>query len=384
MTPRRSRPEGSQPIDDLSTAEAATRRGAEDMMLLELRHLTRRLAAGHHDAENVERAILANDEKSARKRVAINKQAQLQMAQAEAIARAGIDALEARELTAVPKPHRAVRSSKCPFDNGIGFTTMQGRRDWLTARTEIPQSDHPKYSSDTEPSLDPTTPLYFWQMYSLLGPVNIEAMVCGFYTRVHKDTSPGTLEPVFRKARNMEGHISHSTAFWIDNMGGGEKYHGGDEFLNFQHEYNAITILNATGAQRWLRHMGENMCSFDWRTIDARIKPCLIDFLRIKMKKYASAIDSKVYNKWAFDESDFSFVVQDAEMSALWAANDRHMISPDDVDQFETAETPLEDLAFLDVLHLRMFARGKGKDVSHVGGGPQQRHELLEVAKQCF
>lgn len=51
--------------------------------------------------------------------------------------------------------------------------------------------------------------------------------------------------------------------------------------------------------------MGNALCSIDLSDIDVRAKPCVIDFIRTKMRKYAED------HKWDFQESDFEFVKQD-------------------------------------------------------------------------
>ena len=119
--------------------------------------------------------------------------------------------------------------------------------------------------------------------------------------------------------------------FWLDTMGGGKKYHGGDFRLNFHHSNNASQVMNARGATRWMHHMRETIMSTDFRCVecflfseeldsvlivlralmylesdldwcsvtDGRVKPCIVDFLRTKMVKYAKQ------HSWEFNEHDF-------------------------------------------------------------------------------
>ena len=115
-------------------------------------------------------------------------------------------------------------------------------------------------------------------------------------------------------------------------MGGGKKYHGGDFRLNFHHSNNASQVMNARGATRWMHHMRETIMSTDFRCVkckcvcflrarfgfdsavslgvaksdldlcsatDGRVKPCIVDFLRTKMVKYAKQ------HSWEFNEHDF-------------------------------------------------------------------------------
>ena len=103
-------------------------------------------------------------------------------------------------------------------------------------------------------------------------------------------------------------------------MGGGRQYHGGNYRLNFHHEHNATDVMNAQGAKRWMLHMGHTLLATDFRGVDPRIKPCIVDFLRHKLQKYAAAQHVTHYAQWRFDESDFAFVTRDPEMLAIWRA----------------------------------------------------------------
>lgn len=58
--------------------------------------------------------------------------------------------------------------------------------------------------------------------------------------------------------------------------------------------------------------MGNTLCEINLSKIDTRIKPCIIDFLKVKMKKYA-----KEFN-WKYNDNDFKFVFKDKEMISIY------------------------------------------------------------------
>merc|ERR1739841_279724 len=97
----------------------------------------------------------------------------------------------------------------------------------------------------------------------------------------------GSIKWAFERISGLDHHVMTQTQFWIDVMGGGRAYHGGDYRLNFHHEHNAHSVMNAAGAKRWMHHMGLTLCEMDFSAIAPRIKPCLVDFLRTKVQKYA-------------------------------------------------------------------------------------------------
>ena len=57
--------------------------------------------------------------------------------------------------------------------------------------------------------------------------------------------------------------------------------------------------MTAEGAQRWMHHMRAAVLDQGFDSIDPRINPCIMEFLKVKMGKYA-----KRYN-WNLDNSDF-------------------------------------------------------------------------------
>ena len=97
-------------------------------------------------------------------------------------------------------------------------------------------------------------------------------------------------------------------------MGGGAHYHGGEDRLNFHHSSNAgMTVMSAAGAKRWMEHMRTALISRGhverFNAVDRRIVPCLIDFLFVKMRKYA------IEFKWEFDRTPFDELTEFAKRS---------------------------------------------------------------------
>lgn len=75
---------------------------------------------------------------------------------------------------------------------------------------------------------------------------------------------------------------------WIDVMGGGPTYHGGEFRLNFHHTHNAIELMNDKGAERWVKLMIETLNDpKNDLTDDPRVRPALNTFLSHFMEKYA-------------------------------------------------------------------------------------------------
>lgn len=136
-------------------------------------------------------------------------------------------------------------------------------------------------------SNDPSKPIQFWQLYSVLGPQRIVAIVSRFYELVYDDEH--WFKSVFTRISTKEHHINSQSAMWIDVMGGGHQYHGGEFRLNFHHTHNAHELMNDRGAERWITLMTKTLDDPDIDfTADRRIRPAINTFLTFFMSKYAS------------------------------------------------------------------------------------------------
>ena len=193
-----------------------------------------------------------------------------------------------------------------PLHNAkCGYATVQGRRDWLVAHGVTQSKDIANITDSLAADRNPEAPLYYWQLFSLLGLERIHHLVKLFYKRVYADEEEEWFRHAFTRISDIDHHVATQTQFWVDVMGGGKYYHGGDYRLNFHHTHNADSVMNAKGAQRWMHHMrlavedNEKNPETSFALIDKRILPCLKDFLRTKMLKYSKEHD------WKFDNSDF-------------------------------------------------------------------------------
>ena len=142
--------------------------------------------------------------------------------------------------------------------------------------------------------------MYFWQLYSLIGHEPIIDIVTDFYTRVYNDTEATWFRDAFTRIASKDHHIATQVMYWVDAMGGGRVYHGGNYRLRFHHEHNAGHVMTAKGATRWMYHMRGALIAYP-KFDDPRVMPCIASFLKTKMPKYAEEFD------WKFDESDFDF-----------------------------------------------------------------------------
>lgn len=191
------------------------------------------------------------------------------------------------------------------FHPSCGYATREVRLEWFQVHG-LPYNDLGAKIASEELTANPdtTTPLYYWQLYSLLGPDRIEAVVKRFYERVYEDDENPFFRQAFTRIGSIDHHIDTQAAYWQDAFGGGKTYHGSNYRLKFHHEHNADQVMNAEGAERWMFHMGLALKEFEpvFKAIDPRIPPCIVDFLETKMNKYAEQFG------WKFQSKDFDHV----------------------------------------------------------------------------
>jgi len=121
------------------------------------------------------------------------------------------------------------------FKTANGYLTERIRLKYIHGAIQsglLPENAHrmPHIISLTA-SDDENTPIQFWQLYSVLGHDRIIAIVRNFYQRVFADEPWFT--DVFAKVGGLEHHIRTQSSMWIDVMGGGRAYHGGEYRLSF-------------------------------------------------------------------------------------------------------------------------------------------------------
>jgi truncated hemoglobin YjbI len=196
-------------------------------------------------------------------------------------------------------------TSMCKFTPRCGYTTSEVRKEFFNVNgvkdTRGSQSGRELSVDQMTANLDRTKPLYYWQLYSLLGKEPIWGIVRNFYGRVFSDEQDPEFREAFTRIANLEHHIETQSAFWQDAFGGGRQYHGSNYRLKFHHSHNAKQVMNEAGAKRWMYHMGNTLQEFDpiLRAIDPRIPGCIVDFLRTKMKTYSDQFG------WTYAEGDF-------------------------------------------------------------------------------
>lgn len=171
-----------------------------------------------------------------------------------------------------------------------GYMTEKIRLQYIQAtivEKRLPENAHrmPQVLSLTAPN-DIKQPIQFWQLYSVLGQQRIVKLVTNFYERVFADED--WFRSVFEQVGNLGHHVNTQSSMWIDVMGGGATYHGGEFRLNFHHSHNAIQLMNDKGAQRWVKLMAEtlNDPAIDL-TPDPRVRTAINTFLKYFVGKYA-------------------------------------------------------------------------------------------------
>ena len=146
------------------------------------------------------------------------------------------------------------------FQPRQGYMTAQIQRKYI--ESAIRQKNLPGNAHRMEPiisltaSNDARQPIQFWQLYSVLGEDRIVDIVARFYRRVYADEH--WFRSVFSNIGDVDSHTNTQSSMWIDVMGGGRVYHGGEYRLSFHHTHNAMQLLNDRGAQRWVKNDAGN------------------------------------------------------------------------------------------------------------------------------
>jgi len=141
-------------------------------------------------------------------------------------------------------------------------------------------------------SNDDTKPIQFWQLFSVLGQARIVRILENFYKRVYDDEK--WFSSVFAGIGGADHHVRTQSALWLDVMGGGLAYHGGEFRLNFHHTHNAIQLMNEKGSARWVKLMVETLDdSSVHMTADTRVRPSINTFLTHFLGKYAADFQFK-------------------------------------------------------------------------------------------
>ena len=172
------------------------------------------------------------------------------------------------------------------YKPSFGFLTDYYRREYINSNltTEAFKEEH---IMSLNSQVNNSKQLYFWQLYSILGEERIHNLIQKFYESIFNDLNDQNFSNIFKKLGTIEYHIFGQQNFWMDIMGGGKRYAGGEYRLERHHNL-AKDIMNKKGARRWLYHMNQTLNNqlLDL-TDDYRVKFCIVDFIYFFMKKYA-------------------------------------------------------------------------------------------------
>lgn len=176
------------------------------------------------------------------------------------------------------------------FPTAYGYMTETTRAKYIAAavKTGVLPKDaqlNPDIMSLIAPS-DPNRPIQFWQLFSVLGPDRIVAIVGDFYQRVFSDDP--WFSSVFERVGGLHHHINTQASMWADVMGGGPYYHGAAFRLEFHHTHNALQLMTEDGAKRWVDLMVQTLDASDAQMAgDVRVRIALNTFLSHFLAKYA-------------------------------------------------------------------------------------------------
>lgn len=144
-------------------------------------------------------------------------------------------------------------------------------------------------------SKDLNKTLYFWQIYSIIGPEPIRKLISVFYTSIFESTTDLWFKEEFEDLGPLKHHIDRQSEFWLDIMGGGPLYKANMKKLHLKHKM-VENIMTEKGAQLWMHYMINAINTIkEELSVDRRIIPCLIDFLNFFMLKYAHEFDFNFY-----------------------------------------------------------------------------------------
>ena len=205
------------------------------------------------------------------------------------------------------------------YPTGNGYLTEVTRNKYIEAAIKngvLPENAHrmPQIISLTAPN-DITKPIQFWQLYSVLGKDRILNIIKNFYERVFDDEE--WFRSVFARVGEANHHVNTQAGLWLDVMGAGPAYHGGEFRVNFHHTHNAIQLMNEKGAKRWVRLMVDNLdASANHMTRDPRVRPGINTFLTHFFGKYASDFNFEIRESFGITNPPFKRKINFLNMTA--------------------------------------------------------------------
>ena len=175
------------------------------------------------------------------------------------------------------------------YEPAHGYMTERIRLGYISSAIEnkiLPLNAHRMHEIvSLLASKSQSKPIQFWQLFSILGPDRIVRIVHRFYHLVFQDEI--WFKASFERVGDMSHHVRTQSSMWLDVMGGGLKYHGAEFRLNFHHQHNALEVMNARGAERWVKLMVQALGESEKHMLeDPRVRISINTFLTHFMKKY--------------------------------------------------------------------------------------------------
>ena len=148
----------------------------------------------------------------------------------------------------------------------------------------------------TNASYNIDDPIYFWQLYSVIGEPGIEIIITKFYNLIFNDDNNEWFKKEFVESGSIKYHIERQKIFWISVMGGDKKYIGGDTKLNLKHKL-VNNIMTTEGAELWMYYMTKTLNELKILfSYDKRIMKSINDFLIFFIIKYSNKFNFNVTN----------------------------------------------------------------------------------------
>lgn len=138
--------------------------------------------------------------------------------------------------------------------------------------------------------------VYFWQLYSIIGQDPLHILIKTFYENIFEDDTNEWFRGEFADIGDVDYHIKGQKNFWLDVMGGGKLYTGGEKKLHLKHKM-VKDIMTTKGGELWMNYMKITLNEVKFHFMhDIRIIPCIDSFLKFFMKKYAFEFDFNIYD----------------------------------------------------------------------------------------
>ena len=148
--------------------------------------------------------------------------------------------------------------------------------------------------TDLIASNNPDDKIYFWQLYSIIGEKPVSNLIRKFYENIFNDEE-SWFKDEFVDLGDIDYHVDGQLRFWLDVMGGGKHYQGGEKKLHLKHKI-VKNIMTTRGANRWMKHMKDALTIFNnIINLDKRIVGCIDEFLHYFMTKYSIEFDFNVF-----------------------------------------------------------------------------------------